>query len=255
MTSKRKKTVAAAADARPRIRRAYMECRFGQLHVSTAFPVGGGFDEHATLVCLHGCPLSSRVFRPFMEEVGRDRPVYAPDLPGYGESDPPPAPPTIEDYAGAVADFLDQMRFRQVDVLGQDSGSLIAAELALERPAVVRRLILVGVPMVEGDEREQWARSCAPVAEDSADRFDDGRDLRWMAHASLAYQAAARLGDIAQPTLLVRDPGPLAAATQRAKAALRNVKFAELAQPGATVFRATPAVLAAPLRSFLNRGA
>ena len=216
MTSRRKKAVALLADETPRIRRAYMECRFGQLHVSTAFPFGGGFDEHATLICLHRCPLSSRFFRPFMEEVGRDRSVYAPDLPGYGESDPPPAEPTIEDYAGAVADFLDQMQFRQVDVLGHDTGSLIAAQLALARPAIVRRLVLVGVPILDGDEREPWVRTFTPLAEEAARRFDDTEDFRWMANAALSYPAAERLARISQPSLLVRAKGPLWETTLRA---------------------------------------
>ena len=57
-----------------------------------------------------------------MEEIGRDRSVYAPDLPGCGESDPTPPKPSIEDYAAALADFLDHMRFRQIDVLGHHTG-------------------------------------------------------------------------------------------------------------------------------------
>ena len=39
--------------ASPRLRRAYFECRYGQLHVHNAIPAGGGFDEQTTLVCLH----------------------------------------------------------------------------------------------------------------------------------------------------------------------------------------------------------
>src|SRR4051794_21687809 len=39
--------------AHPRLRRAYFECRYGQLHVHNAIPAGGGFDEKTTLVCLH----------------------------------------------------------------------------------------------------------------------------------------------------------------------------------------------------------
>lgn len=254
MTSRRKKAVALPADDKPRIRRAYMECRFGQLHVSTAFPVGGGFDEHVTLVCLHRCPLSSRFFRPFMEEVGRDRSVYAPDLPGYGESDPPPADPSIDDYAGAVADFLDQMRFRQVDVLGHDTGSLVAAALALARPEIVRRLVLVGVPILNGEEREQWVRTFTPLAEEAARRFDDTEDFRWMATAALQYAAVERLAEISQPSLLVRAQGPLWEATVRAKPVLRNPKVVELPESGDSVFRAANKVLAAQLRSFLDRG-
>ena len=44
----------------PRLRRAYFECRYGQLHVHNAIPVGGGFDELTTLVCLHGTGSSGR---------------------------------------------------------------------------------------------------------------------------------------------------------------------------------------------------
>ena len=35
------------------VRRSYAECRFGQIHLSTAYPSGGGFDEHTPVVCLH----------------------------------------------------------------------------------------------------------------------------------------------------------------------------------------------------------
>ena len=33
-----------------RTRRAYFDCKFGQLHVRTAFPATGGFDEGVTLM-------------------------------------------------------------------------------------------------------------------------------------------------------------------------------------------------------------
>jgi len=45
-----------------RTRRAYFDCHFGQLHVRTAFPTTGGFDEQVTLVCLHPIEGSSRTF-------------------------------------------------------------------------------------------------------------------------------------------------------------------------------------------------
>src|SRR5258707_15841131 len=73
-----------------RTRRAYFDCRFGQLHVRTAFPTTGGFDEQVTLFCLHADQSSSRAFARFLPEVADVRSVYAPDLPGLGESDPSP---------------------------------------------------------------------------------------------------------------------------------------------------------------------
>ena len=114
------------AGTAPPVRRGYFECRYGQLHVHNAMPRGGGFEEGTTLVCLHETPLTGRMFDGIQKILGRDRSVYAPDLPGYGESDGPNVQPTIEDYAASVGDFLDTMRFRQIDVLGCQTGALIA---------------------------------------------------------------------------------------------------------------------------------
>ena len=43
----------SAAPVTIRTRRTYFDCQFGQLHVRTAFPSSGGFDEQVTLICLH----------------------------------------------------------------------------------------------------------------------------------------------------------------------------------------------------------
>ena len=45
------------------LRKMYVDCRFGQLHVHTAFPSSGGFDELTPLLCLHRAHRSGRVFR------------------------------------------------------------------------------------------------------------------------------------------------------------------------------------------------
>src|SRR5471032_2827694 len=87
-----------------RTRRGYFDCRFGQLHVRTAFPTTGGFDEGVTLFCLHPNELSSRVFHRFLPEIADVRSVYAPDLPGCGESDSAPST-NFKDAAAAVADL------------------------------------------------------------------------------------------------------------------------------------------------------
>jgi pimeloyl-ACP methyl ester carboxylesterase len=132
-----------------RTRRAYFDCRFGQLHVRTAFPATGGFDEQVTLFCLHADQSSSHAFARFLPEIDDVRSVYAPDLPGLGESDPSPTG-SFAEAAGAVSDLADDLRLRQIDLLGIHSGASTALDLAAARPALVRRLILAGVAVADG---------------------------------------------------------------------------------------------------------
>jgi pimeloyl-ACP methyl ester carboxylesterase len=131
-----------------RTRRAYFDCRFGQLHVRTAFPTTGGFDEQVTLFCLHSDQSSSRAFAGFLTEIGDVRSVYAPDLPGMGESDPSTGS-SVSEAAGAISDLADDLRLRQIDVLGMHTGGLIAMDLAALRPELVRRLVLVDLPTAD----------------------------------------------------------------------------------------------------------
>ena len=135
----------AAAPRAVRMRRAYFDCSHGQLHVRTAFPATGGFDEQMTLFCLHPEEGSSRSFDRFLPEIADVRSVYAPDLPGCGESDPAPSP-NSGSAARAVAELALDLRLRQIDLLGVRSGGAVALELAASRPDLVRRVVLVNVP-------------------------------------------------------------------------------------------------------------
>ena len=139
---------AVQRQATVRTRRAYFDFKFGQLHVRTAFPGTGGFDEQVTLICLHSREGSSRSFMRFLPEIAAERSVYAPDLPGFGESDPAPSA-TFADGARAVLDLTGDLRLRHVDVLGVGFGAAVALELAAGQPDLVRRLVLMGTPPMD----------------------------------------------------------------------------------------------------------
>ncbi len=131
-----------------RSRRAYFDCRFGQLHVRTAFPITGGFDEQVTLICLHARSESSRVFQTLLSDLAKERSVYAPDLPGFGESDPSPAG-TMHESGEAVLDLCKDLRLRQIDILGVEYGANVALNVAAANLGLVRRLVLVGLDATE----------------------------------------------------------------------------------------------------------
>jgi pimeloyl-ACP methyl ester carboxylesterase len=158
-----------------RTRRAYFDCKFGQLHVRTAFPATGGFDEQVTLICLHPSGGSSRTFSRFLSELADVRSVYAPDLPGYGESDSSPAR-GVGDAATAVSDLANDLRLRQIDLLGVEYGAEVALTLALLRPELVRRLVLVG-PSAERLAAVKQQRLVVNAAEHGDHPFDAAPEM------------------------------------------------------------------------------
>ncbi|HUI61615.1 MAG TPA: alpha/beta fold hydrolase [Steroidobacteraceae bacterium] len=268
-----------STEAEPRVRRGYFECRYGQLHVHNAIPPGGGFEEGTPLLCLHQNPGSGRVFGRFLILAGRDRSVYAPDTPGFGESDPPGPRPAIADYAGAFADFLDSMRFRQIDVLGHQVGALMAAELAITRPNLIRRLVMVSVPLLTEAERELVRRAPALPGEDGnqllaewrrtldalgpgiaqevrlrmfADRLASGAHSAWSLAAAHQYAARERLPLVTQPTLVLRPRDEYWDATARVREVLPKARCMDLPDQGAGLFEVAPEVVVGATRDFLR---
>lgn len=243
-SSRMKRAPASGNDAAvaPRVRRGYFESRFGQLHVHNAMPPGGGFEEATALLCLHTGASSARMFRGFLEIMGRDRSTYAPDIPGYGESDAPPPRATVADYAGGIGDFIDSMRFRQIDLLGYHAGAAIAAELAVAKQQI-RRLVLIGVPLYPDAEREAFRRS--PVAAAPADGS-------WGANALMQYPMRDRLASITQPVMVLRPRDDLWDATARTREVLPRVRVVDLPDQGRGLFDVAPQVVAEAIRDFLK---
>jgi pimeloyl-ACP methyl ester carboxylesterase len=269
-------------DAQPRVRRGYFECRYGQLHVHNAIPPGGGFEEGTPLLCLHKSPLTGAVFGRFMLVGGRDRSVYAPDLPGFGDSDAPGSRPGIADYAAAIGDFLDTMRFRHIDVLGCTLGGLIAAELAITRPTQIRRVVLASVPALNETEREglrrqstatasavpdaahltaEWRRlvegygvhaSAEVLLRAYADKLRNGVPAALAAAATLQYPVRERLSLITQQVLVLRPRDELWDSTPRVRELLPRARFVDLPEQGAGMFELAPGLVADTIREFLR---
>ena len=183
------------------LRKMYVDCRFGQLHLHTAFPSSGGFDELTPLVCLAPAQQTGRLFRPVLRDFGRDRSVYSPDLPGSGESDGPDHVPGVADFAAACVDLVDSLRLKHVDVLAYQSGSLAAIELAIARPEQVRRVALIGVPSSDA-----------------------------------GYQVGERLPLLRQPVMVMRARDEFFESTSRTESLLREARRVDLLHPTGAVF-------------------
>jgi pimeloyl-ACP methyl ester carboxylesterase len=94
-----------------------------------------------------------------IDALARDRTVWAPDLPGFGDSAAPPRE-DHEAISDVIANGLQQLIAPDlpVDIVGFSFGGVAAAHLAAFHPELVRRLILVdtgglGLPMGHIDVR------------------------------------------------------------------------------------------------------
>ena len=261
------------------IRRSYAESRYGQVHVWTAYPSGGGFDERTPLICLHHGGGSGRFFAPMLRELGSDRSVYALDLPGHGSSDAPSGKFSVSDLAGAVGDFIDGLRLRSVDVFGYQLGAQIAAELGIARGQQVRRVMLWGMPGFAGQDRvslltaaaaredgsdvmEEWKRMLehrgpgvpiSALADDFADRLRAGSLGQRATAATLDYSVAERLPLVRQSTLVMRLKDEFWEQAPRIRSALPNASLLDLSEFGQGFISAAPQRFAAVAREFLDR--
>ncbi len=166
-----------------RVERAFVRIDDGLVHYRHAAgqePLG-----LTPLVMAHGGPGSSLGLAPLIEALGADRPVFAPDMMGNGESDPPPAAPTsIAFYADCLIRVLDRLDLPKVDLYGHHTGAQVVCELAIAQPGRVRRVILDGVGLFTDQERAEYLSRYAPQIVPDA----EGRHLHWvwdfMAHTT-----------------------------------------------------------------------
>src|SRR5215471_13385498 len=103
---------------------------------------GGGGDGAIPLILLQHFRGNLDSWDPaLMDALASTRRVVAFDNAGVGGSTGT-TPDTIEQMARDAIAFLTAMEFTQADILGFSIGSFVAQQIALVRPAIVRRLVL-----------------------------------------------------------------------------------------------------------------
>jgi pimeloyl-ACP methyl ester carboxylesterase len=266
-------------ESRPmvQIRRSFADVRSGQLHVRTATPQAEA--TRTPLICFHQSPNSGRNFLKFLPVMASDRIVYAPDTPGFGDSDVPKTQPKIEDYAAAMGDWIDTLGHDAIDLVGYHTGAQIAITLALARPQRVRRLVLVGIPVFEQADRdrfdaqpwpvpikddgsnviEEWKRSMQwrgpgqtieMVINGFVDKMGAGQTGWWGARAAIHDNTAEKLPQLTQPILAIRAKDDLWEIMPRAKPLIPRAEWVDLPDYGFGLFSVAAEMMAERVRRF-----
>ena len=110
--------------------------------------------------------------------VAAGRQVIASDLPGFGDSAPPPSGGDADALVAPLADGLnDLLGGAPCDLVGFSFGGLTAGLLLAEHPALARRLVLVGAPAmgVTPDrqfELKAWRHLPSAAEQEAVHRFN-----------------------------------------------------------------------------------
>jgi haloacetate dehalogenase len=139
------------------------------------------------VLLLHGVPETSACWQELLAEIGRDRIVLAPDLPGLGDSevrgpydvrsvaasliallaaeldevlaDPDEGDDGDADVVAEPSDgagSVDERAHVGVDLVGHDWGGSLALAIAAARPDLVRRVVVISAPYRKVDLVSAW---------------------------------------------------------------------------------------------------
>jgi pimeloyl-ACP methyl ester carboxylesterase len=132
---------------------------------------GPGNSTQAPLVLLHGGSGSwTHWLRNIDALVAAGRRVWVPDMPGFGDSAPPPDGSDVDALVAPLEAGLGHLLgARACELVGFSLGGLTAGLLALQHPARAARLVLIGAPglgmqPVRPFVLKSWRQESDPVA-------------------------------------------------------------------------------------------
>ena len=237
----------------------YVNTDLGQIHYLTS---GDG----KPLLLLHMTPQSSLQFLhtfQYLNALGYM--VIAPDTLGYGMSDRPDQPLSIEAYASVLPTLLTELNVESVTVIGHHTGASIASEFAKSNPDLIEKIILHGIPLYTSDEKDERMNNLktdlSPKKDGShlldywswiqsrvGDRasleschmsllhvFLAGENEWFCHHAAFAYDLEETLSSLNKPCLIITNTGdPLHYIIPRVKSLRNDFKYKEI--EGGSVF-------------------
>nr|PZN58850.1 MAG: alpha/beta hydrolase [Chloroflexota bacterium] len=138
--------------------------------------------------------------------------VYAPDLPGYGQSDRPDVTYSLDFYVGFLDGFYEALGLEKASLIGLSLGGGIALSFTLRYPERVDRLVVVGpygIAPQYSAHKLSYLYIHSPLNELSYRIFGLGRSLIRWSLSSGAIRNAERLTPelIDQVYAAAREPG------------------------------------------------
>ena len=126
------------------------------------------------LVLLHGGLMSTQAFGPMLAKLAEHRRVIGIDLQGHGRTalgtrskiDP-------VEIGRDLATVVQKLGLRQVDAMGYSFGGIVALQLAMQNPTLVRKLVLVSTVYARNGWYAEMLAQQAAVGAAMADQMKE----------------------------------------------------------------------------------
>ena len=266
----------------PEVRKTYVDGPCGQVHCRVAHPAQA---TRAPVICLHMSPKSGRSFKDVLPYLAAERVAMAPDYPGHGESDPPPADPhvTVADFARSTWAVIDNLVDTPVHLVGYHTGAMVAVEATVQRPSDVLSITSISAPIFSDDEINELSSEFDPIpidedgtrfttnwqrvmanrgpgvtlqmlAESFAENLRAGDDYEWGHRAAFAYASTynKRIAEIEQPNFVINPNDDCFEATVRSDELIRNGHRRDFPDWGHGFLNAYPEEAAGVILEFIN---
>jgi pimeloyl-ACP methyl ester carboxylesterase len=121
------------------------------------------------VLLLHGWPSSSAMFRDLIRELSVNYHVFAPDYPGFGNSDAPDRSRfryTFDGLGEVIGNFVDRVGIRQYVLYATDFGGLVGYRVMLKSPHRMKALVAQNNPLFLS--QSPWFGPLVPYWKDGA---------------------------------------------------------------------------------------
>jgi len=99
--------------------------------------------EGPSVVFVHGLVMDHTMYEAQFEDLPDSYRCIAVDLRGHGHSQTPPGPWSMQDAVVDIIEFIEGVHAAPCHLVGMSWGGMIALRIAVQRPELVRSLVLI----------------------------------------------------------------------------------------------------------------
>ncbi len=143
--------------------------------------------EGDCLLFIHGLGSSSRDWEQQIPYFAKSYRVLTVDVRGHGQSDKPPGPYSVKQFSDDIAALLHDLIITAVNVIGVSMGGMIAFQLAVDHPKLVKSMVIVnsGPELIPRTLMEKLAI--------------------WQRFVILRFMGMRKMGEVLAPRLFIKE--------------------------------------------------